>query len=31
MAHPTIERIRRVRREIAAEHDYDPEKLGAYF
>ena len=31
MAHPTIDRIRRARREMAAEHDYDPKKLFAYY
>lgn len=31
MVHPTIEDLRETRREIAAEHDFDPKKLGAYF
>lgn len=31
MTHPTIESIRSTRREIASEHDFDPQQLGAYY
>ena len=31
MTHPTIENIRSTRREIASEHDFDPQQLGAYY